>query len=137
MTTPTPQDYALKPCPFCAGAEIFIEPDERGSGGQWVGPVHVGCKACGCQLCADDESKAVAWWNRRAPQPGWLPISEAPTDTEILVGPTKRMGICVAMNDSRDGWVTETPSEWVSIYPPTVFQFLPPPPSTKGESTNG
>ena len=66
-----------------------------------------------------------------AAQPKWLPIETAPKDTEVLVGPTKRMGICVAMNDSRDGWVTETPSEWVSIYTPTHYMPLPAPPEQK------
>ena len=62
----------------------------------------------------------------------WLPIDEnTPKDELILVGPTKRMGICVAMNHSRDGWVTETCSEWVPIYTPTLWMPLPPPP--KGE----
>ena len=59
----------------------------------------------------------------------WQPIETAPKDTGILVGPTKRMGICVAMNDSRDGWVTETCSEWVGIYEPTDWMPLPPPPT--------
>ena len=59
---------------------------------------------------------------------GWQPIETAPKDTAILLGPTKRMGICVGMHHSRDGWVTETPSEWVPIYPPTHWRLLPPPP---------
>lgn len=58
----------------------------------------------------------------------WQKIETAPMDVEILVGPTKRMQQCVARNDSRDGWVTETPSEWVSIYTPTHWMPLPPDP---------
>ena len=65
---------------------------------------------------------------RKEPQ-GWMPIETAPKDEPILVGPTKRMGICVAMNDSRDGWVTETCSEWINIYTPTHWMPLPPPPA--------
>jgi len=61
-------------------------------------------------------------------EPEWQPIETAPIDTEILLGPTKRMAICVGLNCSRDGWVTETPSEWVSIYPPTHWMPLPEPP---------
>lgn len=57
--------------------------------------------------------------------PEWLPIESAPKDEPILIGPTKRLGICVAMLHSRDGWVTETPSEWVTIYTPTHWQPLP------------
>ena len=59
---------------------------------------------------------------------GWQPIETVPKDAAILFGPTKRMGICVGMHHSRDGWVTETPSEWVPIYPPTHWRPLPPPP---------
>lgn len=61
-------------------------------------------------------------------QPGWRDIESAPKDELILVGPTKRMGICVAMHDSRDGWVTETCSEWMTIYTPTHWMPLPAPP---------
>lgn len=58
----------------------------------------------------------------------WQPIETAPKDTPILVGPTKRMGICVAMLTDRDGWETETPSEWVGMYTPTHWMPLPEPP---------
>jgi len=58
----------------------------------------------------------------------WQPIDTAPWDELILVGPTKRMGICVAMHDSREGWVTETISEWSPIYAPTHWMPLPEPP---------
>lgn len=61
---------------------------------------------------------------------GWKPIESAPKDEPILVGPTKRMGICVARNDSHDGWVTETCSEWCSIYTPTHWMPLPAAPGT-------
>ena len=55
----------------------------------------------------------------------WLPIETAPKDELILVGPTTQMGICVAMHHSRDGWVTETCSEWSTIYAPTHWLPLP------------
>jgi hypothetical protein len=58
----------------------------------------------------------------------WQPIETAPMDEPILIPPTKRLGMCVAMHHSRDGWVTETPSEWVPIYPPTHWMPLPEPP---------
>jgi hypothetical protein len=61
-------------------------------------------------------------------EPAWQPIESAPKDELILVGPTKRMGICAAMNHSRDGWVTETCGEWSSIYTPTHWMPLPSPP---------
>ena len=57
--------------------------------------------------------------------PQWQPIESAPKDELILVGPTKRMGICVAMHHSRDGWVTETTSEWMTMYTPTLWMPLP------------
>ena len=62
-------DVELKRCPFCANADIFIEPDERGSGGQWIEPIHVGCSiqsGCGASLTGDTEAEAIAAWNRRA-----------------------------------------------------------------------
>jgi hypothetical protein len=59
----------------------------------------------------------------------WQPIETAPKDELILVGPTKRMGICVAMNHGRDGWVTETPGDWFGIYTPTEWKPLPAAPS--------
>lgn len=56
----------------------------------------------------------------------WQPIETAPQDaTPILVGPSKRLGCCVARYTERDGWETETTSEWVSIYPPKKWMPLP------------
>lgn len=64
MTTKTDE---LKPCPFCGSADIHIAPDEVGSGGQWVGPVHVVCGGdCVAGQTGDDKESAVAAWNRRA-----------------------------------------------------------------------
>lgn len=59
------------------------------------------------------------------PASAWQPIETAPMDTMILVGPTKKMDICVAMNSSRDGWVTESCSDWHNIYTPTHWMPLP------------
>lgn len=56
----------------------------------------------------------------------WQPIETAPKDELILVARTKRMcGPCAAMNSSQDGWVTETPGEWVSIYTPEHWMPMP------------
>ena len=58
-----------QPCPFCGGDDIYVEPDERGSGGQHVLPYHIGCPRCALDmtaLSADTEAEAVALWNRRA-----------------------------------------------------------------------
>lgn len=57
---------ALKPCPFCGHRTIFTAPDEIGSGGQWVAPIHVGCNKCKAEQVGDDEGAARANWNRRA-----------------------------------------------------------------------
>lgn len=81
MTTPEHQQAEreeLLACPFCGCTDIFIEPDERGSGGQWVGPIHVGCTACKCEQCEDEEIDAIAAWNRRAGERAdVVPLSEA------------------------------------------------------------
>lgn len=54
------------PCPFCGCQNIFVEPDERGSGGQWVAPIHVGCTSCKAEQMDDDVDGAVGRWNQRA-----------------------------------------------------------------------
>ncbi|MDQ1758978.1 Lar family restriction alleviation protein [Achromobacter aegrifaciens] len=56
----------LKPCPFCGGTRIFVEPDEYGSGGQWVSPIHVGCSGCKAEQMGDTKAEAFERWNRRA-----------------------------------------------------------------------
>lgn len=71
------EDVKLSNCPFCGGSDIFVEPDERGSGDQWVSPIHVGCAQCKAEQMADDEDGAIAAWNRRAAQPV---ASAAPAD---------------------------------------------------------
>lgn len=59
----------------------------------------------------------------------WQPIATAPIDVCILLYGAKRTGMVVGMNHSRDGWVIDTPSEWASMYPPTHWMPLPPPPA--------
>jgi hypothetical protein len=61
-----PGEADLTACPFCGGTDIFIEPDERGSGGQHVAPYHVGCAGCKCEQCEEDRDDAIRAWNRRA-----------------------------------------------------------------------
>jgi len=56
----------LKPCPFCGGTRIFTEPDEYGSGGQWVTPIHVGCSDCKAEQMGDTKAEVFERWNRRA-----------------------------------------------------------------------
>lgn len=58
----------MLPCPFCGSAKIFMEPDEYGSGGQWVYPIHVGCSACKAEIvCVDTDTteEAIEAWNTR------------------------------------------------------------------------
>lgn len=68
MTIPYEAVQAM-PCPRCASENVYIEPDERGSGSQWVFPVHIGCNDCGINLtCNEAETveDAVSHWNERA-----------------------------------------------------------------------
>ena len=98
------------------------------------------CEDAVYPVCSDDDRMSKAIYTadqvrqaiakaKQAPQ--WLPIETAPVNELILVGPTKRMGICAAMNHSREGWCTETCSDWVSIYTPTHWMQLPAAPSPK------
>jgi Restriction alleviation protein Lar len=90
MTNPSDKTVSeLKPCAFCGGTDIFIEPDELGSGGQWVSPIHVGCTECKAEQYADTEDEAVAKWNRRAalssqPVPASVREGLAQTVREVL-----------------------------------------------------
>lgn len=61
----------------------------------------------------------------------WQPIETAPKDTTVLLYGAKRLEMCVGMNHSRDGWVTDTTSEWLSMYTPTHWMPLPEPPKKK------
>lgn len=53
-------------CPFCGSNFLFTEPDEYGSGGQWVSPIHVGCNDCKAEQVGDTEDEAVSRWNARS-----------------------------------------------------------------------
>lgn len=64
-------------CPFCGSTSLFTEPDEWGSGGQWISPIHVGCKECKAEQSADTEEEAVERWNRRS-----SPAPSAPGDAQ-------------------------------------------------------
>ncbi len=69
MSSEADPERELPPCPFCGGEDIYIEPDEIGSGGQWVYPLHIGCKSCGCEQVdfeGDSRADAASRWNRRA-----------------------------------------------------------------------
>jgi hypothetical protein len=55
----------------------------------------------------------------------WQPVETAPKDVSVLLYGAKRLEVCVGMHHSRDGWVTDTTSEWASMYPPTHWMPLP------------
>lgn len=55
----------------------------------------------------------------------WQPIATAPKDVLILLYGAKRMEFAVGMNHSRDGWVSDSTAEFLSMYPPTHWMPLP------------
>lgn len=88
----------------------------------------------------DDEKRVyrtlqAALWKLAATQPEaqpqWQPIETAPKDEAVLLYGAKRLEMCVGMNHSRDGWVTDTTSEWMSMYTPTHWMPLPAAPSAQ------
>lgn len=87
MTTPIPAGWKPRlSCPFCGSTCLFTVPDEHGSGGQWVPPIHVGCNDCQAEQVADTEDEAVERWNRRS-----SPTSVAPGDAQDERSPTHGM----------------------------------------------
>lgn len=58
----------------------------------------------------------------------WRPIESAPKDEVILLFGAKKSPMVAGMLHSRDGWVIDTPSEWMTMYPPTHWMPLPEPP---------
>lgn len=67
----------------------------------------------------------------------WQPIESAPKDEMILLFGAKRSPMVCGMFHSRDGWVIETPGEWVSMYAPTHWKPLPPPPTNSTDIKGG
>lgn len=63
---------------------------------------------------------------------GWMPIETAPKDKLILLYGAKRMEFAVGMHHSRDGWVSDSTAEFLSMYQPTHWKELPRRPSTQG-----
>ena len=79
-------------------------------------------------IVASDVVEARAFFAAMVERTTWRPIETAPKEVPVLVGPSKRMGICVAkVNGEADyvSWETETPSDWVGIYPPKYWMHLP------------
>jgi len=108
----------LLPCPFCGDTDIFIEPDERGSGGQWCSPIHVGCTKCQAEQCADEESDAITAWNRRA----------AIQQAAGAVPKPRRVTIA----DARDYLNTNDKAFWVTGWNECVEEMLAASPSPLG-----
>lgn len=93
----TPIPAGWKPrlsCPFCGSTCLFTVPDEHGSGGQWVPPIHVGCNDCQAEQVADTEDEAVERWNRRS-----SPASVAPGDAPYLQALADKVVIMNATGD--------------------------------------
>lgn len=65
----------------------------------------------------------------------WMPIETAPKDVTILLYGAKRLEMCVGMHHSRDDWVTDTTSVWMSMYPPTHWMPLPAAPDHLRDTT--
>lgn len=120
------QQEGLLPCPFCGSDDIaftsngheseFVECMECGSSGP---------AASGFQATSEAWNRRAAIEARAAVPSGWRPIETAPNDEAVLLYGAKRLQMCVGMNHSRDGWVTDTTSEWVSMYTPTHWMPLP------------
>lgn len=91
------ENQSLSPCPFCRGADIFIEPDERGSGGQHVAPYHVGCKACKAEQMAETEDEAIAAWNRR-PTPPEAQAGAGMEEVALIEKAAVRVGMTSLLN---------------------------------------
>ena len=101
----TPIPAGWKPrlsCPFCGSTCLFTVPDEHGSGGQWVPPIHVGCNDCQAEQVADTEDEAVERWNRRS-----SPASVAPGDAQAVAWMDP---------ETRDVISAERKASWLSNY---------------------
>lgn len=86
----------------------------------------------------DKAIDAIAALREALAQPAperWMPIETAPKDVTILLYGAKRLEMCVGMHHSRDGWVTDTTSEWMSMYPPTHWMPLPAAPDHLRDTT--
>lgn len=144
MTTPTPQDCALRTAlQWTAGA---LQAIARGRDRIRIGD----------EIRTVDEVLDAANAALEAPQPGWLPISEAPKDGRtLLLGYFNSHG---KWRTTRGEWLSEEFIEQYAEDPdmmkpgwhettveddegkcwlinPTHYMPLPPPPSTKGEPT--
>ena len=75
----------MRECPFCQSTDIYIEPDEVGSGGQWVSPVYVGCNVqTGCGFArAFGDDKAEAEVKRLREALSTLPQQAATNEGEV------------------------------------------------------
>lgn len=59
----------MKCCPFGCNGDLFVVPDETGSGGQHVAPYHAGCSICKAERLGETMEAAIAAWNTRRPTP--------------------------------------------------------------------
>jgi Lar family restriction alleviation protein len=79
----------LLPCPFCGSTDILVVPDDIGSGGQWVSPIHVVCDNCKVEQQDECKNIAIRNWNTRAQTSvpdGWKLAPLEPDDVMVAKG---------------------------------------------------
>jgi len=96
----------MRECPFCQSTDIYIEPDEVGSGGQWVSPVYVGCNVqTGCGFArAFGDDKAEAEVKRLREALSTLPQQAATNEGEALEQ-VKVRPVTIIASDMVEDWV--------------------------------
>lgn len=164
MTTRTPQDYALKDCPFCGGS-ASAEQIEDAPGWVHLTVLHKECfhrpRVEVLLLNRDDLER----WNRRAPQSGWISVDvrlpEPGMPVLLDIGrkfPLRAMWAAKHTVEASDecpddwaeydeetdmyycpeGWYEWNECEethWRVSSTPSAWMEIPLPPSTKGDPT--
>ena len=77
----------LKPCPFCGGANLYIDGYDHTAGKRW----RVVCLDCMAMVDPGTEQqkyRAIEAWNRRAD--GWIPASKPPEEPGHYLAVVKR-----------------------------------------------
>lgn len=117
MTTPTPQDYAPQEWRgLTANERDKVVSDLIDYGVDYVTPLY----------SEIERIEKLLQERNAAPQPGWLPISEAPKGRDVLLYSPRYLDLTIG--DWRHYCRVNQPGF-------THYQELPPPPSTKGEPT--
>jgi hypothetical protein len=124
---------SLLKCPFCGG-EAECRPDDVGSGGQHVPPYLAGCGWCRVFFVEEEESDAIAAWNRRAATPSPRDCdSPASVESALVVAARKLEGWKLETGEggfSDDRWVcvrnqrTQCGQDFYESRDPLIFAFL-------------